>query len=129
MELKQLLYECGHKKLPTQWQEIHMLLFALCETIDKRGGRGIGNGTYRRVSLFSHTGVPLVNLLFETITWLKFLKIPKWFRNATAWSRTPKTILIKHGCHMPPYQAKITYIPIVKFGIPLVSVQLEFSTI
>ncbi len=30
---------------------------------------------------------------------------------------------------MPPYQAKITYIPIVKFGVPLVSVQLEFSTI
>ena len=27
---------------------------------------------------------------------------------------------------MPPYQAKI---PIVKFGVPLVSVQLEFSTI
>ena len=38
-------------------------------------------------------------------------------------------ILIKHGCHMPPYQAKINYIPIVKFGVPLVSVQLEFSTI
>ena len=35
-----------------------------------------------------------------------------------------KMILIKHGCHMPPYQAKITYIPIVKFGVPLVSVQL-----
>ena len=31
--LKQLLYECGHKKLPTQWQEIHMLLFTLCETL------------------------------------------------------------------------------------------------
>ena len=30
---------------------------------------------------------------------------------------------------MPPYQAKITYTPIVKFGVPLVSVQLEFSII
>ena len=49
------------------------------------------------------------NLLCKTITWLKFLSIPKWFRNATVWSRTPKMILIKHGCHMPPYQAKITY--------------------
>ena len=38
-------------------------------------------------------------------------------------------ILIKHGCHMPPYQAKITCIPIVKFSVPLVSVQLELSTI
>ena len=82
---------------------------------------------YRRVSLFSYTGVPLVNLLYIAITWLKFQKIPKWFRNATAWSRTPKMILIKHGCHMPPYQAKISYIPIVKFCVTLVSVQLEFS--
>ena len=109
--------------------KVFMYIIKVTYTIDKRGGRGIGNGTYRRVSLFSHTGVPLVDLLFETITWLKFLKIPRWFRNATAWSRTPKTILIKRGCHMPPYQAKITYIPIVKFGVPLVSVQLEFSTI
>ena len=101
----------------------------MCYIIDKRGGKRDRKRHLRRVSLFSHTGVPLVNLLFETITWLKFLKIPKWFRNATAWSRTPKTILIKHGCHMPPYQAKITYIPIVKFGVPLVSVQLKFSTI
>ena len=31
--LKQLSYECGHKKLPTQWQEIHMLLLALHETL------------------------------------------------------------------------------------------------
>ena len=31
--LKQLSYECGHKKLPTQWQEIHMLLVALHETL------------------------------------------------------------------------------------------------
>ena len=32
---------------------------------------------------------------------------------------------------MPPYQAKVSYniMPIVKFGVPLVSVQLEFSTI
>ena len=30
---------------------------------------------------------------------------------------------------MPPYKAKITYIPMVKFGVPLVSVQLEFSPI
>ena len=37
-------------------------------SIDKRGGRGIGNGTYRRVSLFSYTGVPLENLLFKTVT-------------------------------------------------------------
>ena len=36
--------------------------------IDKRGGRGIGNSTYRCVSLFSCTGVPLVNLLCKTIT-------------------------------------------------------------
>ena len=40
-----------------------------------------------------------------------------------------KWILIKHGCHMPPYQAKITYTPIVKFGVTLVSVKLEFSII
>ena len=53
----------------------------------------------------------------------------EWFRNATMWSRTPKMILIKHGCHMPPYQAKLSYIPTVKFGVPLASVQLEFSTI
>ena len=41
-------------------------------------------------------------------------------------------ILIKHGCHMPPYEAEISYIyiiPIVKFGVHLVSVQLELSTI
>ena len=31
--LKQLSHECGHKKLPTQWQEIHMLLLALHETL------------------------------------------------------------------------------------------------
>ena len=31
--LKQLAYECGHKKLPTQWQEINMLLLALYETL------------------------------------------------------------------------------------------------
>ena len=31
--LRQLSYECGHKKMPTQWQEIHMLLVALYETI------------------------------------------------------------------------------------------------
>ena len=31
--LKQLSYECGHKKLPTQWQEIHMRLLALHETL------------------------------------------------------------------------------------------------
>ena len=31
--------------------------------------------------------------------------------------------------YVPPYQAKITYIPIVKFSVPLVSVQLELSTI
>ena len=29
--LRQLLYECGHKKIPTQWQEIHMFLVALYE--------------------------------------------------------------------------------------------------
>lgn len=29
--LRQLAYECGHKKQPTQWQEIHMLLVALYE--------------------------------------------------------------------------------------------------
>ena len=78
---------------------------------------------------FSYTGVPLVNLLSKTITWLKFLNIPKWFTNATVWSKTPKMILIKRGCHMPPDQAKVTYIPIVKFGVPLVRVQSEFSTI
>ena len=88
----------------------------------------MGNGTYRRVSLFSHTGVPLVNLLCKTITWLKFLNIPKWFRNATVWSRTPKMILIKHGCHMPPTKLKLPIYQ-VKFGVPLASVQLEFSTI
>ena len=38
-------------------------------------------------------------------------------------------ILIKHGCHVPPYQAKLTYTPIVKFGVTLVSVKLEFSII
>ena len=103
-------------------------MYLVCAWI-KEEGRGIGNGTYRRVSLFQYTGVPLVNLLCKSITWLKFLKIPVWFRNATAWSWTPKMILIKHGCHMPPYQAKISYIPIVKFGVPLVSVQLEFSTV
>ena len=27
-------------------------------------------------------------------------------------------ILIKHGYHIPPYQAKISYIPIIKFGVP-----------
>ena len=58
-------------------------------------------------ALFSYTGVPLVNLLCKTITWLKFLKIPERFRNATAWSRTPKMILIKHGCHMPPTKLKL----------------------
>ena len=31
--LKQLSHVCGHKKLPTQWQEIHMLLLALHETL------------------------------------------------------------------------------------------------
>ena len=31
--LKQLSNECGHKKLPTQWQEIHMLLLALHEVL------------------------------------------------------------------------------------------------
>lgn len=31
--LKQLSYDCGHKKLPTQWQEVHMLLLALHETL------------------------------------------------------------------------------------------------
>ena len=31
--LKQLCYECGHKELPTQWQEVHMLLLALHETV------------------------------------------------------------------------------------------------
>ena len=31
--LKQLSHACGHKKLPTQWQEIHMLLLALHETL------------------------------------------------------------------------------------------------
>ena len=31
--LRQLSYECGHKKMPTQWQEIHMLLVALYEAL------------------------------------------------------------------------------------------------
>ena len=31
--LKQLSHDCGHKKLPTQWQEVHMLLLALHETL------------------------------------------------------------------------------------------------
>ena len=31
--LKQLSNECGHKKIPTQWQEIHMLLLALHEVL------------------------------------------------------------------------------------------------
>ena len=31
--LKQLSFDCGHKKLPTQWQEMHMLLLALHETL------------------------------------------------------------------------------------------------
>ena len=39
--------------------------------------------SYRRISLFSYTGVPLVNLLCKIVTWLKFLDIPTWFRNAT----------------------------------------------
>ncbi len=30
---RQLCYECGHKKQPTQWQEIHMLLVATYETL------------------------------------------------------------------------------------------------
>lgn len=31
--LKQLSHNCGHKKLPTQWQEVHMLLVSLYETL------------------------------------------------------------------------------------------------
>ena len=55
----------------TRWATFvakHNLAFLSSDhaTIDKRGGRGIGNGTYRRVSLFSYTGVPLVNLLYIT---------------------------------------------------------------
>ena len=30
---KQMCYECGHKKIPTQWQEIHMLLLALYQAL------------------------------------------------------------------------------------------------
>ena len=38
--------------------------------VDKEGGRGIKNGSYRRVS---YTGVPLANVLCKSVTWLKFL--------------------------------------------------------
>ena len=31
--LKQLAHECGQKKLPTQWQDVHMLLLALHEAL------------------------------------------------------------------------------------------------
>lgn len=31
--LKQLSYECGYKKIPTQWQEIHLLILALHEAL------------------------------------------------------------------------------------------------
>lgn len=34
--LKQLSHDCGHKKLPTQWQEVHMLLLALHETLFRK---------------------------------------------------------------------------------------------
>ena len=31
--LKQLAHDCGQKKLPTQWQDVYMLLLALHETL------------------------------------------------------------------------------------------------
>ena len=31
--LKQLSFECGHKKIPTQWQDVHMLIVSLYESI------------------------------------------------------------------------------------------------
>ena len=42
------------------------------------------------VFLFLYTLVPLVNLICNTITWLKFqdIRTCTWFRNATVWSMT-----------------------------------------
>ena len=31
--LKEMCYECGYKKMPTQWQEIHMLILALYQSM------------------------------------------------------------------------------------------------
>ena len=84
------------------------MIHAVSATIDKKG-RGEGSEmAVIGMFLFFHNyiGAPLLNLLCKIVAWLKFLDIPTWFRNATAWSRTPKMILIKHAYHMPPYRAK-----------------------
>lgn len=31
--LKQLAYQCRQKELPTQWQDVHIFLLALCEIL------------------------------------------------------------------------------------------------
>ena len=57
------------------WTKVDEVLST--STIDTRGGgRGIGNGSYRRVSLFYSFVVPLMNLVCSIITWLKFLDVP-----------------------------------------------------
>ena len=57
---------------------VRFLCWSVCvgATIDLRGGRGIGNGSYRHVSLSHSFVVPLINLICNIITWLKFLDIP-----------------------------------------------------
>ena len=56
-------------------------LYCLC--IDKGGGGGLETTV---------TGV----FLFFLCTSSNFLDILTWFRNTTAWARTPKMILGKH---------------------------------
>ena len=46
-----------------------------CCAIDLRGGRGIGNGSYRRVSLSYSFVVPLMKLICNIMTSLKILDI------------------------------------------------------
>ena len=62
--------------------------------------------------------------MYKIITYLKFLDILTWFRNATAWASTPKMILGKHAYYISPYRAKSSYVAIAKICVPLTSVQL-----
>ena len=55
-----------------------------------KGGRGIGNGRYRCVSLFCSFAVPLRNLVCNIIIWINFFNVPTWLRNGTAWFRKLK---------------------------------------
>ena len=74
---KEMCYECGHKKLPTQWQEVHMLLLALYQSL-----------LHKAMIVYNQTHEASANNYKQFWSWLSQLASDSnKNNNTTFWSR------------------------------------------